>query len=135
MVNFTNFLWAHLHKYSCAKKSSNLKCKYKKALRKTFVRKRRASNVGEIDAWRARTLPIGHCHTTKYTFFNGDILGHVWTSVFWKKNVFFLIRFSQKKYFLLYTALKTYFCYLSLSFYLSLSLWERESKKAQIRWT
>ncbi len=39
VVNFTNILWAHLHQYSCAKKSSTLKCKYKKASRKTFARK------------------------------------------------------------------------------------------------
>jgi hypothetical protein len=31
-----------LRQYSCAKKSSNLKCKYKKAWRKTFVQKRAA---------------------------------------------------------------------------------------------
>jgi hypothetical protein len=30
-------------------KSSNLKCRYKKALRETFLRKSRALNDGEID--------------------------------------------------------------------------------------
>jgi hypothetical protein len=36
VVNFINFLWAHLRQYSCAKISSNLKCKYKKAVRKCW---------------------------------------------------------------------------------------------------
>ncbi len=35
--------------YFCAKKSTNLKSKYKKVSRETFVRKSRAYNVGEID--------------------------------------------------------------------------------------
>ncbi len=40
MVNITNILWAHLHQYSCANNSSNLKCKYQKARRKTLVLKK-----------------------------------------------------------------------------------------------
>ncbi len=32
----------NLRQYSCAKKSLNLKCEYKKALRETFVQKRSA---------------------------------------------------------------------------------------------
>ncbi len=38
VVNFTNILYAHLRRYFFAKRISNLKCKYKKASRKTFVR-------------------------------------------------------------------------------------------------
>ncbi len=38
-VDFTNILWAHLRQYSCAKKSSNLIFKCKKAACKTFVQK------------------------------------------------------------------------------------------------
>ncbi len=38
-VNFTNSLSVHLLQYFFAKRSSNLKCKYKKALHKTFVKK------------------------------------------------------------------------------------------------
>jgi hypothetical protein len=35
--NFTNILWAHLRQYTFTKRSSNLKRKCKKGLRKTFV--------------------------------------------------------------------------------------------------
>jgi hypothetical protein len=38
-----------LCQYSCAKKSTNLNCKYRKAARKTFVQRSRTYNVGEID--------------------------------------------------------------------------------------
>jgi hypothetical protein len=37
-----HFMSAFVPIYSCANKSSNLKCKYKKALRETFVQKSRA---------------------------------------------------------------------------------------------
>ncbi len=45
-VNFTNILWAHLHQFSYTKRSSNIKCKYKKALRKTFVQKQKVAAHG-----------------------------------------------------------------------------------------
>ncbi len=51
VVNCTKILWAELSQYSCAKKSSKLKCKYKKALRKTLVWKSHAQIVGKIDTW------------------------------------------------------------------------------------
>ncbi len=35
-----NILWAHLHQYSCAIKSSNLKCKYKKSFVQNFHTKK-----------------------------------------------------------------------------------------------
>ncbi len=48
-VNFTNILQAAFAPIFLSQKSTNLKSKYKKALRKPFVRKSRAYNVGEID--------------------------------------------------------------------------------------
>jgi hypothetical protein len=49
VVNFTNILQAAYAPIFLRQKSTNLKSKYKKALRKTFVRKSCAYNVGEID--------------------------------------------------------------------------------------
>ncbi len=40
VVNFTNILWAHLRQDSCAKRSSNLKCKYKKSFAQNFCTKK-----------------------------------------------------------------------------------------------
>ncbi len=48
-VNFTNILRAAFAPIFLRQKSTNLKCKYKRAARKTFIRKRRESNVGEIE--------------------------------------------------------------------------------------
>ncbi len=39
VVNFTNILYAHLRQYSFAKRSSNLKCKYKKLRAKLSYKK------------------------------------------------------------------------------------------------
>jgi hypothetical protein len=48
-VNFTNILIAAYAPIFLRQKTTNLKCKNKKAASKAFVRKRHASNVGEID--------------------------------------------------------------------------------------
>ncbi len=48
-VNFTNILRAAFVPTFLRQKSTNLKSKYKKASRETFVQKSRAYNVGEID--------------------------------------------------------------------------------------
>ncbi len=45
----TQILSSWLRQYSFAKRSSNLTCRYLKGSRKTFVRKSRAKNIGEID--------------------------------------------------------------------------------------
>ncbi len=57
------YFWCQFHQQfmsvfvpiSLCQKSSNLKCKHKKVLRKTFVWKSRTWNVGEIDAWFAQS--------------------------------------------------------------------------------
>ncbi len=63
-VNFTNVLRAHLRKYSFAKKISTFKCKFKKILRKTFVKKLRIKYWWN---WRlhSRSLPIWHDYNNK----------------------------------------------------------------------
>ncbi len=50
VVDFTNILLAHLHQFPCTKKSFTYISSTKKSLRKTFVRKSRIWNVGEIDS-------------------------------------------------------------------------------------
>ncbi len=50
-VNFTNILWAHLHQDSCAKNSSYLNFKHKKASFKTFIRKSCSNKVDETGTW------------------------------------------------------------------------------------
>ncbi len=57
-VNFTNILRAAFALIFLRQKSTNLLprfTKYKKASRKTFLRKTRAYNIGKIDTWT--TLP------------------------------------------------------------------------------
>ncbi len=49
-VNFTNILRAAFAQIFLCQKSTNLKCKYKKAAVKTFARKSCAQNVGKIDS-------------------------------------------------------------------------------------
>jgi hypothetical protein len=55
LVNFTNILCGPFVSIFLHQKSTNLKFKYKGSARKTFVQKRRALNVGEIDT----LVPLG----------------------------------------------------------------------------
>jgi hypothetical protein len=48
-VNFNNILKAACAPIFLHQKSTNLKCKYNKAVRETFVQKSCAQNVGEKD--------------------------------------------------------------------------------------
>ena len=49
LPSFTNILHTAFAPISLRPKSTNLKCKYRKAARKTFVQKSCSENVGEID--------------------------------------------------------------------------------------
>ena len=51
LPSFTNILHTAFAPISLRPKSTNLKCKYRKAARKTFVQKSCSENVGEIDTF------------------------------------------------------------------------------------
>jgi hypothetical protein len=99
-VNFTNILLAQLRQYSCANKKSNLHCKHKKAPRETFVRKRRAQNVGDrrpslftvfLSVISVQKLPLSKSQSFNFT------LVYVFLFVVqYMKNVSILPRITRK---------------------------------------
>ncbi len=80
---FTNILWVHLRQYFCAKKSSNLKCRYKINCARSFRMKKAARKMLVKLTTGPHTDPTNGLHTPhRRLIMENDM----WNTFFLKKR-------------------------------------------------